>query len=200
MLAAAKPTAEQIKAFYAGHPELFEQRRIFRLQELAVNARGEQLLKLQAQVPKAKSMNDVANWLKSQNMKFTANATVKAAEQLPLEVLARIHAARDGQILMLPAQNAVVVVQVAASQPMPLNEKEATPYIEQFLQNQERMKLAEKEVKGLRESAKLEYMGEFSKLAAARTTSAPATAAPTAPAAAAPDSGDYVGKGISGLK
>lgn len=207
--AASKASPEETQAFYNAHPELFAQRRIYRLQELAINVRGEQAAKLREEAGKARSLNDIARWASAAGVRFTANATVKPAEQLPLEVLPKIHAAKDGQILLLPGQNSVVAVQVAGSQAAPLSEKEATPYIEQFLQNQQKQKIATTEVQQLRGAATLEYVGEYAKMAAAKPMTEPAAAKPASEAAARPatesatsgsQGGGFVSKGLSGLK
>jgi EpsD family peptidyl-prolyl cis-trans isomerase len=190
---AAKPTADEIKKFYAERPELFSERKIYRLQELAIPQReGVTSQTLEEEIKKAKSLNDVVAWLKSKNVPFNANSTVKAAEQLPLEVLPRLSKVGVGQVMLLPAQQGFLLVQVAAVESQPLDERQAQPFIEQFLTNQKRVALAQEEVKGLRSTAKIEYVGEFA------TAAAPAEA----PKPAAPKAGEKsaIDKGISGLR
>jgi EpsD family peptidyl-prolyl cis-trans isomerase len=64
--AAVKPAPDEVKKFYAERPELFSQRKIYRLQELAIPAReGLTLQALEGEIKKAKSLNDVIAWLKS---------------------------------------------------------------------------------------------------------------------------------------
>lgn len=202
--AEAKPGAEEIRDYYAGHPELFSARRVYQFQELAIQPdRPDFLDRLQARMSKAKSLAEIAGWLKDEKVPFNANATTKAAEQLPLELLPRFHGMKDGQIAVIPGRDAVLVVQLAASRDMPMDEKAAAPFIEQFLGNQKRMEAAEKGVKQLREKAKIEYLGDFAAakdadkpLAADRPAAAPAAAAP----AAAQAGGAHMDKGIAGLK
>jgi len=170
--ALAKPTPPEIASFYTDHPELFAQRQIYRLQEMQVEAKPDTVEKLRAEVQKARSMDDVTAWLKAQNINFKSELTVKPAEQLSLDLLPRLASAKAGKVFLLPMQDGVFVVQVVATQSRPLSEKEATPYIEQFLVNRERVKIAEKEVKSLRDAAKVEYVGEFATRAAALKSSA----------------------------
>lgn len=208
-----KPAAEEIRDFYTRHPELFSARRIYQFQELAIQPGQPDFLgKLQERMKNARSLADVANWLRSEKTPFNANTNTKAAEQLPLELLPKFHQMKDGQIAVIPARDSVMVVQLAASRDMPMDEKAATPFIEQFLGNQKRMEAAEKEVKQLREKAKIEYQGDFAaakaeeKPAATPVATTPAakpvaaTPAPAAPAQAQAGGATHMDKGIAGLK
>ena len=197
--AVPKPTTAEIADFYAKRPELFSERRLYNLQELNVVGTPADLgPKLEAQIPKAKTLADLAAWLKSQNIAFSGNATTKAAEQMPLELLSRFHQMKDGQFGMLPSPEGVLVVQLMASRSAPLDQKAATPYIEQFLLNQKRVEATNKELKQLQEQAKIEYLGDFVKTdtvakvdpaaqaAAANKVNAPATVAPAVAATPTP--------------
>jgi len=201
-----RPGAEEVRDYYGKHPELFSARRIYQFQELAIQPGQPDFLdKLQARMGKAKSLADVANWLRDEKTPFNANAVTKAAEQLPLELLPRFHQMKDGQIAVIPARDSVLVVQLAASRDMPMDENTATPYIEQFLANQKRMEAAEREMKQLRAKAKIEYMGSFAAQAKDTTQAAAQSAAPPSPsadpAAATPQArAAHMDKGIAGLK
>lgn len=160
--AASRPTSEEVRDYYAKHPELFGQRRLYQFQEMAIQGSGPEFLaKLQQKVPTFKSMRDIATWLNAEGVKFAVNATTKAAEQLPLELLPRIHQMKDGQFGLVPARDGVMVMQLVASRSAPTDEATATPFIEQFLGNKSRTEAVEREVKALRALAKVEYMGEF---------------------------------------
>ena len=195
---APKPTESDISAYYAEHPELFSERRIFSLRELAIQAGPDFMPKLQQYMAEPRNMQQVAEWLRSENVRFTANAVTKPAEQLPLEMVKRVHQIKDGQIGVLGTSNGILVIEVAASRSVPVDENAARPVIEQFLLNQRKGELAQSEVKKLRESGKIEYMGEFTAPASAAAAPAAASAAPAAAPAAATESA--VDKGLSGLK
>lgn len=202
----AKPTTAEVTEFYGKRPELFSERRVYNLQELTISGNPADLVpKLQEQMGKLKSLPELANWLQGQKIPFAGNATTKAAEGLPLELLPRFHQMKDGQFGMLPAKDGVLLVQLIASRSMPIDQKAATPFIEQFLGNQKKVEASNRELKQLHEQAKIEFLGEFAKTeapvaatpaaaaaataATAAPTPAPATAAaatPPAPAAAAP--------------
>jgi hypothetical protein len=124
----------------------------------------------------------------------------QAAEQLPLEALPKYHSMKVGDLLFIPQAQGVVVSQLIAAQTQPLNEEQAQPFIEQFLQNRERLKLSEDEMKRLRSAAKIEYVSEFSKLEQT-TPTRPAAAQPAAPVAPGEKDGESVlDKGLQKLK
>ncbi len=195
--AVPKPSAEDIKAYYGQHPELFSERRIYNFTEIAARLSPEMMPQLEEQMKKAKSLADVTNWLQAQNIPMAANSTAKAAEQLPLELLPRFHQMKEGQIGVIPTKEAVLIVQLAASKTVPVDEKGATPFIEQFLLNKLRAETVDKEVKALRGKAKVEYMGEFAQ-APATPAVAPKPVEAAQPQKPAPDSA--IDKGLSGLK
>jgi EpsD family peptidyl-prolyl cis-trans isomerase len=200
---AAKPSPEEIKAYFDKHPELFGERRVYRFQEVAVTVAAERLGAVQEQVAKSKSLNDLAAWFNANNIKFASNLVTKPAEQLPMELLPRLHQMKDGQVSLFPNANGLLLVQLVASQLVPLDLAAATPLIEQFTTNQRRSEMAAKEVSQIRAAAKIEYQGSFVKTEgeqkkAAEPAPAAAPAAPAAPAKGV--STEAVNKGVAGLK
>jgi EpsD family peptidyl-prolyl cis-trans isomerase len=206
--AQSKPTADEVKKFYADHPELFAQRRLYNVQELAVPASGSTADEIKQWVSSGKSMQDIANALKAKNIQFRANAGVSAAEQLPLEIAPKYHTMKDGDTTVIQGPQALLVVHLVASQPQPIDETAALPRIEQFIANKHNTEVIAKEMKALRDKAKIEMVGEF---AAASTAPASSVATPTAPGSApassppatvaTPSADDNsVAKGVAGLK
>jgi EpsD family peptidyl-prolyl cis-trans isomerase len=172
MQAAPKSTSEQVKAFYSEHPELFQDRRVYRFKEMVIAAPADfqpqvraEVGRLDKQSDKSKTMARLANWLQSQNIKFQTSLTTQAAEQLPMELVGRIHQMKDGDLLIMPRGNAILVSQLDKSRSAPLTEQQAGPYIEQMLQHRKRLDLSSEAMKRLRASAKLEYIGDFAKKA-----------------------------------
>lgn len=212
---AQKAETESITSFYEAHPELFKERRIYRFAEIAVASPQDKQVEIRAKLEeldkgkdKTKILPQFAEWLKAQGLQFRANQVTQAAEQLPMESLPKLHNMTVGDLILTPAPQGVVVMQLLAAQTVPLTVEQATPVIEQFLQNKERAKLSDEEMKRLKAAAKIEYMGEFAKLAQAQPTSAagaqgqsgqPASSTQP-PAQPQPAQPDYMDKGIKGLK
>lgn len=197
---AGKPDDASIKGFYDKNPALFKDRRVFTLQELVVNASPEQAAAIQEQTKQAKSMDELVKYLKDQKIPFNANAGVKAAEQLPLEILPRFHEMKDGQTALIPTPAGLTLVHLAASQSRPMDEAAAKPFIEQYLTNQKRSEIAAAEIKQLREKAKIEYVGEFAKSDTDSPASQVTQTAPVPPPSAAKPVDKSLEKGISSLK
>jgi EpsD family peptidyl-prolyl cis-trans isomerase len=164
--AVPKPTPDEIKKYYADHPELFAERRIFNLQELTVPSTEGIGTKLQEQVAKSRSLEDVATWLTAQNIKFTASRGVRAAEAIPLKLLADLQATRTGEMKVIPAGAGVSIFRVVAVQAAPVNETAAAPRIAQFLFNQRASEATLADMKKLREKTKITMLGEFTETSA----------------------------------
>ena len=161
MAKAPKPSSSEIDEFYKSHPELFENRRVFRLQELMVNIDKSKFSEIEVSLKDIKGINEIAAWLKEKNYPFSANAAVKEAETLPSDMLKKLQVLKDGEILILPTEGALHIIHLAASQAAPISRIKATPIIEQYFMNQNKTNLAKKEMTALNEKAKIEFTGTF---------------------------------------
>lgn len=173
--AAAKPTPEDIQKYYNEKPALFSERRVYNLQEIAIEARPEQMAEIRERLSAAKNTNDFVEYLKSAGLRFAGNQAVRAAEQLPANSLQAIANMKDGQAMLIPTATGAQVVVLAGSRNQPVTLDQARPSIEQLLLAERRRKLVEDDVKALRAAAKIEYLGKFAGPGPA--ASAPAVAA-----------------------
>jgi hypothetical protein len=113
-------------------------------------------------------MQNIADWLQSQGVKFAANRGVRAAEQIPLEILPKVQAMKEGEIQLFEAgSERFQVIRVVAYKAAPVDEATAAPRIQQFLLNRSSSEVIAKEMKKIKEQAKIEYVGEFAGGAAA---------------------------------
>ena len=198
--AAPKPTAEEIKKYYDDKPELFRERRVYSIQEIAVEARPDQVQELRAKLSDAKSINEFVDYLKAAGLRFSGNQAVRAAEQLPFNTLEAMSKMKDGQAMVVPSPTGATVIVLAGSRMQPATEEQSRPAIEQFLLNERKRKLVEEDMKTLRAAAKVEFVGKFAEAAASAPVAAPAASpAPPAPAASGSLSSTDINKGL-GLK
>ena len=195
--AAAKPSAEEINKYYADKPGLFKDRRIYSIQEIAIEAKPEQVPVLRAKLEAAKSVNEFVDYLKANNIRFAGNQAVRPAEQLPLNMLDTFAKMKDGQAMLLPSASGAQVVVLAGSKSEPVDEARAKPAIEQFLANDAKRKVIENEVKAMRAASRIQYIGNFAEGATAPVVAA--TAPAPAPAPATGLDADAISKGL-GLK
>lgn len=181
-----KPGADEVKNYYAEHPELFAQRRVFSLEEIVIRAAKEDIgPALREQVAKTRSMKDIVLWLQAQKIPFQPNVGARTAEQVPMEMLAGLQKMKDGEIQLFPSADGFSVIRVAVSKSEPVNEEMAAPVIQQFLFNRKAGEAVAAEVKALKSGAKIEYLGEFAADLAEAETKAKAEAEAAAKARAA---------------
>lgn len=194
----AKPTDAEIADYYAKHPELFADRRVYRLQEINIQVTPANADAVKTQLAQTKNLNDLVQWLKAQNIPARVSQSAKAAEQLPLEILKRLHEMKDGQAMTLAGPHSLNVLIVAGSQAQPLTQEQAKPMIERFIANGKKRDAAEAELKQLREKAKIEYLGDY---ADAGKETVPAQHAIQNQPDAMPASGEHADdKALPGLK
>ena len=157
----AKPSATEVDAFYNEHPELFQDRRVFNLQELSVEAGKDKVAEIEQAVNSKNNITEIAEWLKSNNYKFGASANVRTAEQLPSAVLSKLQSMQNGESVVLSTERSTNILLMVASQSQPITKEKAIPVIEQYFLNQNRNKLAKAQIESLTKAAKIEYVGPF---------------------------------------
>lgn len=200
------PSAADIQKFYDTHPELFSERNVYVIQEFAVKDGTQHVSEIEAGINAAKTPEEIAKWLQDNKYVFNVNASRKAAEQLPLELLKQLNALKAGDTLVVKSPQALVLLYLAKVDRQPVNFDNAKPVIQQFLVNSGQQTLIKNEVASLRKEAKVEFYGDFSKMTLNADTTAPAVpVAKPEPAAVAPTSpteathNQAIEKGLSGL-
>jgi EpsD family peptidyl-prolyl cis-trans isomerase len=160
-LAAAqpKPTEQAVRAFYAGNPELFAQRKIYRLRQLVIPASSPQLGQAKERLASRHPLAEIASWLASENARFSQQDVLRAAEQVPLEALRKLHLLGEGQTAIFEAPQALYAYQLLGFQSAPLDLAAATPLIASHLARQEGDRVMRAELQMLRASASIEVFG-----------------------------------------
>jgi len=159
--AGAGASRDEVRAFYRENPALFAERRIYRLRELVVPAPAELIDVLRAEASRARQLDDIAAWLRTRGVKYSADAYTQPAEQLPLAYLPQLARLQPGEIAVFGSPLGASVIQVVHIEEAPLAEAQAAPLIEKFLAARRRLEIAEAELKRLRAAATIEYLGEI---------------------------------------
>ena len=175
---APKPTPQEVKTYYEAHPALFSNRRVYSFQEVNIQTKPEQIDALKSKLASSKDLVEFVGYLKASGFKYAANEAVRGAEQLPLASLDKIAAMKDGQSVFTVLPAGVNVVYLANSRSQAVDEERARPAIEQFLLNERKRKLVDDDIKALRASAKVEYVGTYAADHAAAAAPPPAPEAP----------------------
>ncbi len=195
----SKPTQEEVHKFYAEHPELFSNRKIFNLRELEVESKPELAASIREMAGKGESLDAIAASLKSKDIKSNIQSGVKPAEQLPLEMLTKLSQLPAGKLMVVELVKTISVLQVVSTKAEPVGESAATPVIQEYLNNASKKTALENEIKSLKAGAKIEYFGEFqSGVKAATAESKPAAMESAGKATEQPSVPD-IAKGV-GLK
>ncbi|HUG22121.1 EpsD family peptidyl-prolyl cis-trans isomerase [Piscinibacter sp.] len=158
-----KPAADEISAYYAENPALFKERRVYTLQEIAIEATPEQVAELRTKLQAAKNVNEFVDHLRAGQFKFTGNQAVRAAEQLPLASLKTFAQLKDGQAIFNQMPKGAQVIILVGSRSQPVDETRARPAIEQFLLNERKRKVIADDLKALRKAAEVEYLGAYAR-------------------------------------
>jgi len=165
----AKPSDAEIAEYFSQHPELFSQRRIYRIQELDLTVDASRMAEVEEKLKSSHSIGDFVNWVKEQGIEGKSAVAVKPAEQIPTPLLARLSQMKDGQVAILPGRPGhVVIQQLLESQMQPVSLEQSQGAIERALTVQKRNELMEADLKKLREAAKIEYTSGYAPAAEAK--------------------------------
>jgi len=163
---AANPTSDEIDRYYDSKPALFAQRRLYVLQESAVEATAAQLPVLQDAVKRAQSVDELAKLLQGAGLRSTTRQLAQAAEDLPLLLLDPISKLEAGQSAVFPQPGGARIFTVLQAQRAPVDRRTATEAIARFLIADRKRELVSQAMASLRQGAKLHYEGAFAKTAA----------------------------------
>jgi hypothetical protein len=106
-------------------------------------------------------MDEIADWLRLREIQHAFTRGVRAAEQIPLDLLPRLQAMKEGEVQAIdPGGDALFVIRVVATRLAPLDEAAAAPLIEQFLLKRRWSEAIGTEMQQLRRAARIEYVEE----------------------------------------
>ena len=95
------PTRAEIAAYYAAHPELFAERRIYSLDEVVLIRARELAPAVRSRAEKGDPLEAIARWLESLEAHFTINRFTRGADELALELLPRLKAMKQGEVCLI---------------------------------------------------------------------------------------------------
>lgn len=172
---AAGPTSDDIDRFYESQPALFKQRRLYVLQETAVEAReGQQAEEVASLARNSASAAELAEQLRARSLRFESRQFVQAAEDLPFGLLGALSQAAPGQSVAIIQPGAVRVFTVLHAQAAPVERRRAAEAIALYLGAERRRAAVAEGMRSLRQGAQIEFQGSFAQAASA---AAPAGAA-----------------------
>jgi len=156
-----KVTDQEVRGYFDEHPGLFSKRRIYNLQDIGFEKNEQLFAEVSAELEKHKTIQELADWLKAKDIKFSAGAYTRPAEQIPLEILPKLQDVKDGETVALEVENAIHVIKVVKSQSAPIELAAATPFIKNYFLNTRGKEIVDAQMKKFRSEAKIEYVGDF---------------------------------------
>jgi peptidyl-prolyl cis-trans isomerase C len=167
-----KPTRAEIEAYFLKHPEYFSQRKQFDMKQLMI-ATANLDDKLKTAIESSKSLDEVAAWMTSNQVKFARDQLSRTSSDLAPELSAKLLAMQKGQLFIIKDGDRSLVIVLSDIKDSPVTLDVAAGQIEQYLLNAKNKEAADAELKRLRAVAKIEYLNK----PAAGATPAPAAAA-----------------------
>jgi len=165
-------SSDEIDRYYDSHPALFAQRRIYLLQELAVEADANTRASLLAQAGETRSAEEVAALLQRTGFAPASRVVSQAAEDIPLALLDRLSSLEPGHSVALAQGNAVRIYTVLQATRAPIERRQAQGAIAAYLANQRKSEAVTEAMKKLRGEARITYQGSFAASAPAGGASA----------------------------
>ncbi|MQA37999.1 peptidyl-prolyl cis-trans isomerase, EpsD family [Rugamonas sp. FT29W] len=196
----ARPTKPEVEEYYNQHPEFFAKRKQFDMRELVIASR-DMNDPLKAAMDGAKSLEEVAAWLETHQVKFARTQLVRTSADLPPELSSKLLAMPKGQLFIIREGERSLLISIAEIKDSPVALDAAGAQIEQFLFNKKNKDAADAELKRLRAAAKIDYLNkDVAPGAPDAKAAAPAAAAPEASAKPAEAAAAANERGVAGLK
>jgi EpsD family peptidyl-prolyl cis-trans isomerase len=189
----AKPTKEEIQAYFDKNPLLFTQRKVIDLRQLNI-ATSDMSDELKKEIDGAKSLDEVAGWLDRNNIKYARQQISRSTAELAPALSAKLVTLPKGQLFIVREGDRSTLMTITDIKETPVDLASAEAQITQFLANSRTKDAAAAELARLRAVAKIEYLNK----ADAPGATAPAAPAPAAATPAA--SADVNARGVAGLK
>lgn len=155
--AIAKPTRQQVEAYFAQHPEAFTRRKQFELDELIVATRDIDA-GLKAAIASSAALDEVARWLDQHRVGYARTQLAPTSAELAPELNAKLLAMPKGRLFIVQQGEHSLLGVIAEVRDTPVTLDMAAPMIEQTLVNQKSRAAADAELARLRAGAKIKYL------------------------------------------
>lgn len=168
------PSTEEVARYLNQNPALFDERRLYTLGEVFLQGEPAALAALKARAGAAGSASAVLETLRASGLQTNTGTMVRAAEDVPLLLLAPLSRLKDGEFLWMAQGAQARVLVLLESRKAPLEAGVARRQAQAFLVNERKRERARESLKALRDQGQVEYLGRFSAFAPAAAASAAA--------------------------
>jgi peptidyl-prolyl cis-trans isomerase C len=153
----ATPSKAEIAAYFRAHPELFAQRKVIDIEQLAIAPRDFSA-SLKAMMDEAKSLEQVAGWLDSHGIGYVKTGLSYTTADLPPQIVGKLpHLGQNRLFVMQDGEQDLLCV-LKGMRDSPVAIEAASAQIERHLFNRKMQEAAATEIAHLRTLAKLDYV------------------------------------------
>lgn len=167
-------TSDEIDRYYADHPALFAQRRLYTLQETLVDLRDADVLRVKRLASEARGPSDLEDKLASGRFRYRTRQIAQAAEDLPLPLLDPLARLADNDSLTIQQGDVLRIYTVLHAELAPVNRRAATDPIAVYLHLERKRAAVREGMQNLRTKARVEYRGSFAQAASSPASGAAA--------------------------
>lgn len=154
---AAAPSDARVRAYYGAHPDLFAQRKIYQLHELAAQGDAQLKSQIDAELTAGESIDSIAATLKTRAVPVVLTDQTLPAERISLDLLPQLAVLPLGKSLVTAGNGVVRVLEVVSARPEPIDETHALPLIRRALLNNARKAAVAQAIRRLKAKAKIQY-------------------------------------------
>lgn len=171
---AVSASTDEIERYYDSRPALFSERRLYTMQEFAMDASDDDVPRIQAALKGTKTADEIGEALGKAGMRYRARQLAQAAEDLPMNVLESVAKLAPGQSVVTQQPGSVRVYLLLQAVAAPVNRNLSKVAIEAFLLAERKRDLVTEEMKTLRDRAQITYQGTFAQAGSAASAAASA--------------------------
>ena len=171
---AVSASTDEIERYYDSRPALFSERRLYTMQEFAMDASDDDVPRIQAALKGTKTADEIGEALGKAGMRYRARQLAQAAEDLPMSVLESVAKLVPGQSVVTQQPGSVRVYLLLQAVAAPVNRNLSKGAIEAFLLAERKRDLVNREMKTLRDRAQITYQGTFAQAGSAASAAASA--------------------------
>ena len=158
--------SDEVDRYYDSRPGLFARRRLYVLQETAIEASDAQLEKAMGIAIRSHGADELVRAMSEAGFRPVSRQFVQAAEDLPMILLDPLASAEPGQSRLFPQAGGARIFTIIHAHSAPVDRQTAAPAITEFLLAERKRQLVADEMKRLRQAAQVSYSGTFAKGAA----------------------------------
>jgi EpsD family peptidyl-prolyl cis-trans isomerase len=171
---AVSASTDEVDRYYDSRPALFSERRLYTLQEFAMDVTEEDGPRIQAILKNAKSVDEIGEALSKAGIRYRSRQFAQAAEEMPMVLLDTLAKLPVGQSVLTQQPGGARVYVILQAQAAPMNRNFSRSAIEAYLLGERKRELVSREMKALRDRAQIAYQGTFAQAGVAASAAASA--------------------------